>query len=114
MNPSIAFQAFNTDPKGYYAALMKQYEATELQKNSRYMGISPQENATAERAKMIRDPAIHKALMDLLYAVEKLVAGPNENDLFWHPERESYSEAEKRFDDIRSKLSQPQQAWTSQ
>lgn len=58
----------------------------------------------AVRARMIRDPKVHKALCDLLFAAEKLVAGPDENDLFWHPERESYGEAEQRFDRLRREL----------
>ena len=52
------------------------------------------------RARMIRDPAIHKALCHLLFAAEKLVAGPDENALFWHPARDAYTAAEKRFDEL--------------
>lgn len=55
---------------------------------------TPDANA---RAKLIRDPAIFKALIDLLHAAEKLVAAPNEDMLFWHPARELYARAEARF-----------------
>lgn len=52
----------------------------------------------AARAKLIRDPEIYKALVDLLYAAEKLVATADEDALFWHPAREARSAAEKRFE----------------
>jgi len=62
---------------------------------------TPDANA---RAKLIRDPGVYKALVDLLHAAEKLVAGPAETDLFWHPARESLTEAERRFDAIRAEI----------
>ena len=55
------------------------------------------------RAKLIQDPQVYKALSDLLFAAEKLVAGPDEKALFWHPAREPYSEAEKRFERLAEK-----------
>lgn len=54
-----------------------------------------------KRAKLIRDPHVYKALVDLMYAAEKLVAAPDENALFWHPMRETLTAAEKRFDKMR-------------
>lgn len=55
-----------------------------------------------KRAKMIRDPHVFKALADLMYAAEKLVATPDESALFWHPMRETLSAAERRFDALRN------------
>lgn len=49
------------------------------------------------RARLIQDPAIHKALTVLLFAAEKLVAGPNEDALFWHPSVEPLTAAELRW-----------------
>jgi hypothetical protein len=57
-----------------------------------------------QRARMICRPHIYKALCDLLLAAEKLVAGPDENALFWHPERETLTEAELRFEQLRQEL----------
>lgn len=59
-----------------------------------------------KRAKMIQDPTVFKALIELLRAAESLVANPDENALFWHPERETYGEAEVRFDQIRRAVAQ--------
>lgn len=53
------------------------------------------------RARLIRKPDVYKALVDLLFAAEKLVSAPDENALFWHPAREALSEAEKRFEGLR-------------
>jgi hypothetical protein len=53
------------------------------------------------RMRMIRRPEIYKALTVLFDAAEKLVAGPDEDALFWHPTREAHTEAEKRFDKLR-------------
>lgn len=58
----------------------------------------------AKRAKLIRDPAIHKALIDLMFAAKKLVAGSDEDALFWHPAQEARSTAEKRFDRLRAEM----------
>ena len=43
----------------------------------------------AIRARKIRKPSVHKALCDLLFATEKLVATPDENAVFWHPGSET-------------------------
>lgn len=53
------------------------------------------------RAKLIRQPAVHKALVDLLHAAAHLVAGPDEGSLFWHPPREALTDAERRFEAMR-------------
>ena len=50
MNPVQAFQAYNSDPKAYWAAYLKQFEPTEKMKNNRYLGISSDEDAAFERA----------------------------------------------------------------
>lgn len=55
----------------------------------------------AKRARLIRDPEVYHALCVLMGAAEKLVAGPDENALFWHPARETLTAAEKRFDKMR-------------
>lgn len=52
----------------------------------------------------MRQPAIHKALADLMFAARKLVACPDEDDLFWHPMRETQGAAERRFDKLRKDL----------
>lgn len=56
------------------------------------------------RQRLIRDPEVFHALTILLNAAQKLVAGPDENALFWHPRREELTEAEKRFDKLREEL----------
>ena len=48
------------------------------------------------RARLIQQPEVLKGLIDLLCAVEKLVAGPTEDVAFWHPAREANTPAEKR------------------
>ncbi len=58
----------------------------------------------AKRARLIRDPAVFKALIDLMEAASLLVAAPDEDQLFWHPDRESRSAAEKRFEQLRRQM----------
>lgn len=48
------------------------------------------------RARLIEQPEVFKGLVDLLFAVEKLVAGPDESTAFWHPDRKTMTAAEKR------------------
>jgi hypothetical protein len=62
---------------------------------------TPDANA---RARLIRDPGVYKALVDLLFAAEKLVSAPDEGVLFWHPAREPMTEAEQRFEGLRTKV----------
>lgn len=51
MNPIQAFQLYASDPKTYDAAYLKQFDPTDMQRNNKYLGISPEEAAIAERAK---------------------------------------------------------------
>jgi hypothetical protein len=62
---------------------------------------TPDPNA---RARLIRDPGVYKALIDLLFAAEKLVSAPDEHSLFWHPAREPMSEAEAAFADLLEQI----------
>lgn len=56
------------------------------------------------RIALIRKPEVHHALRVLLMAAEKLVAGPDEQALFWDPAREAYTVAEARFDRMKKEL----------
>jgi hypothetical protein len=54
MDPLQAFQLYNSDPKAYDTAYLKQFEPTDMMKNNRYMGISAAEAAKAQRAEMAK------------------------------------------------------------
>lgn len=52
MTPEQKFAMYSNDPKGYMSLFGKQFEPTELQKNSKWMGISPEVRRVAELAEM--------------------------------------------------------------
>ncbi len=51
MDKYVAFDQFNTDPKGYNSDYRKQFDPTEMQKNDRYLGIDASNSRAMELAK---------------------------------------------------------------
>ena len=56
------------------------------------------------RQRIVARPEAQAALVQLLHAAQQLVAAPDEDTLFWHPDREPYGEAEKRFEKLRAEM----------
>ena len=54
MTPEQKFAMYSNDPKGYMTLFGKQFEPTELQRNSKWMGIKPEEQAAATRAENMK------------------------------------------------------------
>lgn len=55
MDPQTAQLAYTQDPNGYLAALLKRYDATDMQKNDKYLGIDAAQSRQAELAKRLKD-----------------------------------------------------------
>jgi len=55
MSPSQAFTLYNNDQKGYLGSFLKQFEPTDLQRNDRYLGITPEQTRASELAKRTKE-----------------------------------------------------------
>lgn len=58
----------------------------------------------AKRAAASRDGKVYQAVSLIRHTVAKITGVPLDDEVFWNPQREAFSTAEKRFEKLRKEL----------